>query len=82
MDFDNEKLRRRYMRLLHLPSVCAFVDPNTGLVSSQLATGEPEMDEDQATHLDDCCDEWFSSLSKHDTIVCAQVKWATRSKEG
>ncbi len=71
----------KIQRLAHVSSVAAFVSTDTGLVRAELRNGDPELDDEQATHLDDCCDEWFSSLSKADTLMVARVKYALRMKE-
>ena len=69
---------RLYHSLVWLDSVCAYINPETGLVYPSDASSDPILDDEQAVHIDDCCDEWFSSLSGKDTIVTASCRFQQR----
>ena len=69
-------------KLAKLDSVGSWISIDTGLVRGSkigvFSEETPELDDEQAVHLDDCCEEWFSSLSKADTIMCARVAFSIR----
>ena len=55
-------------RYIALNSVGCFLDKVTGITFAMLDIKD-SYDKDTATHLNDCSDEWLSSLSKKDKQV-------------
>jgi len=68
------RLLTAIQRLVPLHSVGAFIDPVTGFVRNMLTNGDPEMDADMATHINDIDEEWLSSLNETDNMAVVVVK--------
>lgn len=51
----------------HLPSVGAFIAPESGHVYPETDKGYPVLS--QGTPVEDCCDEWYSTLDSRDTEI-------------
>ena len=57
--------------LTELESVGSCIDTKTGMVYPMYEDGTH--DEECGGHLEDTCDEWFTSLGSEDSLVVAQT---------
>ena len=61
-------MKNKNERYVPLYSVGCFLDKTTGMTFAMLSSSDCFC-KDNATHLTDCCDEWFDSLDKKDKEI-------------